>query len=219
MTPTPAQLAILKERFPHIGENVLRINADALLSRPHLAVISKEVMRHERPQSANVGQNRGNGRRQAPSHEMPPLPSDPAAGAASRRHKPKRKSRVPLTRNGNTWSEAMFWQRIRSCLRRLSRWWQPARMALHAARVPCRGPRGQKWAYLCCDCGPTRLHPRKNVQVDHVVAVGTLTDYAHVGDFVRRLLPEDPAAFAVRCLEHHQAKTNAEREAKRALSA
>jgi len=43
------------------------------------------------------------------------------------------------------------------------------------------------------------------------VACGALTDYAHVGEFVRRLTPESPDAFRVRCLTCHQLKTNSEK--------
>lgn len=125
--------------------------------------------------------------------------------------KKPRVSRVPKTRNAGTWTEAQYWQRIRSCLRRMSIYWRPARVALNAARIPCKGPNGQKWAYICHDC--QKPHPRKRVQLDHIVPCGTLTDYAHIGDFLRRLLPEEQGAYAVRCLACHQAKTNAERSA------
>lgn len=121
----------------------------------------------------------------------------------------ERHSRVPRTRNEGTWTEAAYWGHLRSSLRRTFRFWKPALAALQAARVRHSGPRGQKWAYLCSDCG--KLSPRKDVQVDHIVPVGQLTAYEHVGEFLRRLTPEDPKSFAVRCRVCHQAKTNAER--------
>ena len=123
--------------------------------------------------------------------------------------KPK-KQRVPKTRNSGTWTESQYWGRIRSCLRRMSMFWKPAREALQSARVACAGPRGQKWAYVCSDCG--KLFQRKLVHIDHIEPCGKLTDYAHIGDFLRRLLPEGKDAYAVRCLTCHQAKTNSERE-------
>lgn len=121
----------------------------------------------------------------------------------------KRLSRVPRTRNAGTWTEAEYWGRIRSCLRRLSRFWKPAVVALHAARIPCSGARGQKWSYICADC--KKAFPRKQVNVDHVEPCGALTDLSHLPDFVRRLTPEDTNAYAVRCLSCHQVKTNVER--------
>lgn len=124
--------------------------------------------------------------------------------------KKKRVSRVPRVRNAGTWTEAQYWQRIRSCLRRMSIYWKPARMALQAARIPCSGAHGQKWAYICADC--KKPHPRKQVHIDHIVPCGTLTSFEHVGDFLRRLTPEDSGAYAIRCVACHQRKTNAERE-------
>lgn len=128
--------------------------------------------------------------------------------------KPKRASKVPRTRNGGTWTEAEYFQRLRSCLRKMSMYWKPARDAERAARVPMKGPNGQKWAFLCADCN--KLHKRKNVNIEHITPAGSLTSLDHLPGFVARLFPEDPAAFAVRCLDCHQKKTNAEREARAA---
>lgn len=124
---------------------------------------------------------------------------------------PKRQ-RVAKTRNGATLTEAAFWGMVRSGLRRTFRFWKPALAALKAARVPFRGPRRQKWAFLCADC--QKLFLRRQVQIDHVVPVGALRDYAHVGEFLRRLTPERPEDFACRCKKCHQTKTNAERVSK-----
>ena len=121
--------------------------------------------------------------------------------------KSKRK-RVQKTRNSCTWTEAEYWQRIRSCLRKMSMFWKPAREALIAARIPCKGPRGQKWAYICSDCG--KVYHRKQVHIDHIIPCGKLTSYECIGEFVRKLLPEDKGAFAVRCVTCHQTKTNSE---------
>ena len=140
-------------------------------------------------------------------------PSDPL-GKAKTQPKPKRasngKQRVERTRNMGTWTESQYYQRIRSCLRRMSMFWKPALAALKAARVPFAGPRGQKWAFLCADCG--KLFKRKLVQIDHDCPCGALTSHEHIGAFVARLLPEDPKAFRVRCKACHQIKTNKERE-------
>lgn len=138
----------------------------------------------------------------------PSASPQPAAGKGTQR---KGHSRVARTRNAGTWTEAQFWGALRSGLRRTFRWWKPALAALHAARMACKGPRGQKWAYVCAGCGGRFL--RKQVQIDHVVPCGTLTDYGHVGEFLRRLTPEAREAFKVRCKKCHQQKTNQERAA------
>ena len=139
-----------------------------------------------------------------------PVPVKRKGKAKAAKPAKQKKERVPKTRNSGTWTEAQYWGRIRSCLRRMSLFWKPAREALQAARVACAGPRGQKWAYVCADCG--KVFQRKLVHIDHIEPCGKLTDYAHIGDFLRRLLPEGKDAYAVRCLTCHQAKTNAERE-------
>lgn len=133
-------------------------------------------------------------------------------GATPGKSKGKRVSRVPRTHNAGTWTTAQYWQAIRSCLRRLSRFWKPAQAALIVARFPCKGPNGQKWAYLCHDC--KKPFPRKQVQIDHVVPCGTLTDFEHVGEFIRRLTPEEAGAYAIRCIACHGKKTEAERVAR-----
>jgi hypothetical protein len=76
------------------------------------------------------------------------------------------------------------------------------------------GPRGRKWLFRCEGCGALFL--RKDVQIDHRIPCGSLTDYAHVGDFLRRLCcPNRPTHYAVLCKEKcHQEKTNAERASK-----
>ena len=166
----------------------------------------------ERFPNASLGFLAANASDGLPAALCPPRPAIVAVrvkGAAPAKTQKKRVSRVPKVRNAGTWTEAQYWQRIRSCLRRMSIYWKPARGALNAARIPCKGAHGQKWAYICADC--SKPYPRKQVQLDHIVPCGTLTDYAHIGDFLQRLLPEDAGAYAVRCLACHQAKTNTER--------
>jgi hypothetical protein len=124
-----------------------------------------------------------------------------------------RKSRVPLVRNAGTWSEARYWQAVRSCLRRSFRFWRPAVLALNAARIASSGPRGRKWVYLCAKCGKTYL--RKHVEIDHREACGALTSLDHIGEFLRRLTPEDASAYQVLCTTCHPKKTKAEAAKKR----
>lgn len=180
------------EHFPRATASMLKVNGFAPLPAPPAAVL--------------------------PAPKAPKAPGRPKTAPGTPRPvkaKGKRSGRVPLTRNAGTLSEAAFWGMVRSGLRRTFRWWKPALAALKAARSPCRGPRGQRWAYLCADCG--KLFLRRQVQIDHVYPAGALTSYEHVGDWLRRLTPENPDAFAVRCLPCHQAKTNVERAANKSL--
>jgi hypothetical protein len=126
----------------------------------------------------------------------------------------KKGQRVARTRNGGTWTEAAYWQRLRSALRRSYRFWKPAVMALKAARIPMSGPRGRKWGFICAGCGKPYL--RKQVNIDHKEPAGALTDYEHIGPFLKRLTPEDPSAYQVLCTGEgtcrcHDRKTKAER--------
>ena len=120
-----------------------------------------------------------------------------------------KKQRVARTRNGGTLTEAAFHQRLRSCLRRLSMWWKPAQAKLKQSRVSAPGPHGRKWLFRCSCCDGLFL--RKDVQVDHITPVGSLTTLADLPGFVERLLPEDMEAFAVLCKKCHQVKTNQQR--------
>jgi hypothetical protein len=149
----------------------------------------------------------------------PPSPSPaqtPPATAKGRRgrtvpakNKKPKKSRVPLVRNGGTWSEAKYWGSLRSGIRRLFRFWKPAVDALRAARVPFRGPHNQRYAYLCAGCG--KLFKRREVHVDHRVPCGKLTSLEHLPEFVRRLTAEGPEAFQVLCIATcHRKKTDEE---------
>jgi hypothetical protein len=126
----------------------------------------------------------------------------------------KKGQRVARTRNGGTYTEAQFWGRLRSALRRTYRFWKPAVMALKAARIPMSGPRGRKWGFICAGCGKPYL--RKQVNIDHKEPAGALTDYEHIGPFLKRLTPEDPSAYQVLCTGEgtcrcHDRKTKAER--------
>lgn len=126
--------------------------------------------------------------------------------------KPARKAKVARTRNGGTITESAYWYLVRSALRRGFRFWKPALACLKASRVAYSGPRGRKWAYLCAGCN--RLFVRTDVQIDHKVPVGSLKCLADLPGFLERLTPERPEDFSCLCLDCHQAKTDAEREAK-----
>jgi len=133
----------------------------------------------------------------------------PALRASKPAKRHGRRSRVPLVRNGGTWSEARYWQAVRSALRRGFRFWRPAKLALEAARIAAKGPRGRKWLYLCAACG--KFHLRKHVEIDHREPCGALTKLEHIPDFLRRLTPENPKAYQVLCVRCHPKKTRAER--------
>ena len=99
-------------------------------------------------------------------------------------------TRVPRTRATQTWTEAAFWQFLRSGLRRMSMRWPPiARDAIQAARRPYVGPnKRQKWEFQCSECGEWNM--RKRVQVDHIEECGTLKSWQDFATFAERLFCE-----------------------------
>lgn len=125
---------------------------------------------------------------------------------------PQAKQRAHKCRNGGTWTEARFWQAIRSTLRRSFRYWKPGTSALNAVRVAKPGPHGAKWAYRCARC--TKLYRRDGVQIEHKIPCGTLKRYEDIVPFLQRLTPESPEAFQVLCKTCHKEKTQQEKVAR-----
>lgn len=112
-------------------------------------------------------------------------------------------------RNGGTWSDARYWQGVRSMLRRGFRYWNPIMQCKIAARRPNQSSNKRlKWEYYCIACRV--WHPDKNIQVDHIIPVGTLKCDDDLAPFLKRLTPE--SGFQILCRECHQIKTNKERK-------
>ena len=117
--------------------------------------------------------------------------------------------RVEKTRNANTMTEAAYWGAVRSCLRRGFRYWKPAMQAKMEARRPYEGGnKRQKWEYQCAHC--EIWYKDKEIQVDHIIPVGSLKSGADLEGFLARLTPEE--GFQILCKPCHQRKSNSERE-------
>ena len=69
-----------------------------------------------------------------------------------------------------------------------------------------------RYEYQCANC--KQKYPRKKVEVDHIEPAGSLLDYEHLPDFVRRLFCE-PDGMQVLCIPCHREKTKRERAAAR----
>jgi hypothetical protein len=109
--------------------------------------------------------------------------------------------RVPRTRNGGTETESQHMGKIRSALRNMSRWWKPFAIALKAASHTHYVGRSKRVMYLCRVCNT--LHGRKNVEVNHIVPVGSLKTYSDLPAFCQRLFVEDPSLLEVVCKSCH----------------
>jgi len=118
--------------------------------------------------------------------------------------------KVERTRNNGTWTEAAYFGAIRSGLRRTFRFWKPIMQAREDAKRPCKNSGRQKWEYKCAACG--NYFKGSDVQVDHIVPVGSLRSLEDLPGFVERLTVEGRDAYRVLCKPCHQAITNEERK-------
>lgn len=118
------------------------------------------------------------------------------AKSQTKTQKPKKKTsrkpktlRVPRTRADGTWTEAGFFNFLRSGLRKLSQRWPVIRKIELEARRPSQSSNKLlKWEYQCAQC--TLWFPRKQVQVDHIIDCGSLRSMADVTGFIERLFCE-----------------------------
>lgn len=106
--------------------------------------------------------------------------------------------RVARTRNGGAWTEAQYWGRIRSALRRMSMYWKPIKEARDRAKRPYKGRnKRQKWEFQCAQC--KNWFPQKSINVDHIVEAGSLRCAEDLPGFVERLFCEDVNGYQVLC--------------------
>ena len=101
------------------------------------------------------------------------------------------------TRNLNTLTEAAFWGKIRSALRRLSIYWKPAQEAKKRARRNYKGKGRQKYEYQCASC--KKWFKGTDINIDHKVEVGTLRSSDDLKGFVDRLFIENPDGYQILC--------------------
>jgi hypothetical protein len=104
--------------------------------------------------------------------------------------------------------------KIRSALRNLSRWWKPFAIALKAASHTSYVGRAKRVMYLCASCN--KFHGRKNVEVNHMIPLGSLKSYDDLPGFCERLFVEDTSLLEVLCKECHKEETARQREERKA---
>ena len=121
------------------------------------------------------------------------------------------KQRVERTRAGKTWSEARYWQFIRSALRQAYSRYPVKFQAKKKVEKEVTGKR-HRLEYQCADC--SEWFPNKEIQVDHIVPAGSLNSYEDIAGFCERLLCEADG-MQVLCKSCHHRKTQAERKARK----
>jgi hypothetical protein len=126
-----------------------------------------------------------------------------------------KKEPTPKPRNAGTMTESAFWGMVRSGIRRTSRYWKPLTQCKLESRRKYTGVKPlQKWEYQCAHC--EKWFMEKEVQVDHIVDAGTLTNADDLKGFIDRLFCE-VGGFQTLCKPCHQIKTNSVRKAKKLL--
>jgi 5-methylcytosine-specific restriction endonuclease McrA len=114
-------------------------------------------------------------------------------------------SKIIKNRNSGTFSESQFWQFIRNSLRRRSIVWKPIYSTKEKAKRKYTGTnKRQKYEYQCNVC--KNWFPGKDVAVDHITAVGSLTCADDLPGFVERLFCEEHGLQCI-CKPCHDAKT------------
>jgi 5-methylcytosine-specific restriction endonuclease McrA len=84
------------------------------------------------------------------------------------------------------------------------------KMVLDAASRTYMIGRMRRVEYLCSIC--KQFHPKKNVEVNHIVPAGSLRSYADIPEFCARLFSEDPANYEVLCKDCHLDVTKEQRK-------
>jgi len=115
---------------------------------------------------------------------------------------------VVKVRNNKTLTESGYWGLVRSTLRRGFRFWKPMMIVKQENRRKYVGlNKRQKWEYQCNVC--KGWFKDKEIQVDHIIPVGSLKCSEDLARFLERLTPEQ--GFQVLCKEDHKKKTLKER--------
>ena len=110
------------------------------------------------------------------------------------------------TRAGGKWTEARYWQFIRTGIRKVSMRWPPSYEVMKENRRPYVGPnKRQKWEHQCAQCG--EWFPSKQIQRHHVIPCGSCKCVEDIGPFVVRMLCEKDG-YRKLCKECHKAEKN-----------
>ena len=123
--------------------------------------------------------------------------------------------RAARTRNACTMTEAEYWGKVRSALRKAFAYWKPAQTVLKQAECGTRENRRtgrQKKVYQCAACGEVGF--RDDMQIDHIAPCGSLRSPEDMVTFLERLTCEETAMYQLIHKTCHQEKTNASRKQK-----
>lgn len=121
---------------------------------------------------------------------------------------------VTKSRNNGTMTESQYWGKVRSILRKGFMYWKPMSVALEKASRPYKGSnKRQKKEYKCAKCN--KWFKRTEVDIDHIIEVGSLKNSKDLAQFLENLTPEDPKRFQILCKPCHKQKTNDSRKSRK----
>ena len=113
---------------------------------------------------------------------------------------------------GGEWTKARFFQFIRTALRGASSRWKPKYQCVkfaETAKIVNRKTGRIAMHYQCSRC--YNEFPRKEINVDHIVPVGSLNSFEDLPDFTRRLFCERNG-LRVLCISCHDEITQDHRK-------
>lgn len=117
--------------------------------------------------------------------------------------------RVARTRNLGTLTDAEYFSKIRSALRKTFQYWKPMQEAKkNVRRLSSSKAKGEKWEYQCNSCELWHF----KVEIDHIIPAGSLRCLEDIAGFIDRLTNEDVNMYQVLCKPCHRQKTNKERK-------
>ena len=104
---------------------------------------------------------------------------------------------VERTRNGGTWTEAEYWNRISGALRKAFAGWRPGAACIKRAKTEFVSPNPDtgrmKGVYRCEHCQCTCW--REDLQIDHVKPVGRMRSYDDLVEALKRLTSKTKTTF------------------------
>lgn len=117
----------------------------------------------------------------------------------------KKTIRKPRLRGAGKFTEAGFWSMIRFTLRQKSRFWPPIALCRKNARRKHEGSgKKLKYEYQCSIC--KNWFFIQDIEVDHIIPVGSLNCASDLPGFVERLFVEVDG-LQVLCKKCHLEKT------------
>jgi hypothetical protein len=117
------------------------------------------------------------------------------------------------TRGAGTLTEAAYWAKVRSVLRKGFQFWVPIGLARTASRrISQSANKRLKYEQQCAIC--EGWFAGKDTQVDHVNPVGSLKCGDDLKGFVERLTAEGSESYQVLCKPCHALKTLEERKSR-----